>query len=161
VSEGEERRTVTIRGVDRDLYLKALALAKEAGRSVGEVINAALRLLLPMGAAAAEAMSRAAEVGRGFVEEVKEAAKGALVISGVDELAVARRDLEAVEGMVSFRGLKRLRFEDDVDLEVFERKVASIVMCGEVELPRGIPKLKAAAKMKLVSKLVERATPSS
>ena len=153
----EERRTITIRGVDRELYAKALALAKAAGRSVGEVVNDALRLLLSTGVAAATALTKAAEAGREFVEELREAAKGVLVVSGVDELTVAKGDLEAVEGSVAFRGVKKLRFGDDVDYELFDRKVASIVMCEEVELPKGFPKLKAASKMRMVAKLMERA----
>ncbi|MEM4699765.1 MAG: hypothetical protein QXT74_02285 [Candidatus Nezhaarchaeales archaeon] len=147
---------VTIRGLDRELYARALALAKEAGRSVGEVINDALRLLLSTGMAATAIATKVAEAGRGIVEEFVEGAKGVLTVSGVEELSVSRRDLEAVEGQVSFRGIKRLSFSDDVDYELFERKVASVVMCGEVEVPKGFPKLKAASKMRLVSKLIER-----
>jgi len=157
MSEAEKRKTITIRGVDRDLYAKALALAKEAGRGVGEVINDALRLLLSTGVAAATAMSKVAEAGREIVEGFREAVRGVLSVSGVEELTVSRGDLEAVEGQVSFKGIKKLKFADDVDPELFQRKVASIAMCEEVELPKGFPKLKAAAKMKMVAKLVERA----
>jgi hypothetical protein len=82
-----------------------------------------------------------------------EGARGVKVISNVDELTVTREDLESLDSPVAFRGIKRLTFSGDVDWELFNSKVNSIVMCDEVILPKTIPKLKALEKMKLIKKV--------
>ncbi|PCN49791.1 hypothetical protein B6U99_07880 [Candidatus Geothermarchaeota archaeon ex4572_27] len=154
---GEEReKTVTIRGVDRELYSRALALAREVGKSAGEMINEALRLLLSHTMAAATAITRAAEAGREIMQGVKEVASAERVVSGVGELVVRRADLEAVEKPVVFRGIKRLVFDEDVDYELFNSKVRAIVMCDEVQVPKAYPKLKVAERCRMVGKLVEK-----
>jgi len=152
LSEEEREKTVTIRGVDKELYNRALALAKELGKSAGEMVNEALKLLLSTATTAATAISKAAEL----VEGVKEAAIPVHVVSGVEELTVRRADLESLEKPVVFKGIKRLVFEDDVDYEVFDSKVRHLIMCGEVQVPKSYPKLKVAEKCKLVGKLSEK-----
>lgn len=60
------------------------------------------------------------------------------MITGVDELTVTKADLQAVDSPpISFRGIRRLEFADDVDWDTFNSKVSSITMCGVVVLPRG------------------------
>ena len=156
MSGEEKEKTVTIRGVDRELYSRALALAREVGKSAGEMINEALRLLLSHTMAAATAITRAAEAGREIIQGVKEVAAAEHVVSGVGELVVRRADLEAVEKPVVFRGIKRLVFDEDVDYELFNSKVRAIVMCDEVQVPKAYPKLKVAEKCRMVGKLVEK-----
>jgi len=154
---GEKEKTVTIRGVDRELYAKALALAKELGKSAGEMINEALRLLLTQTMAAATALTKAAHAGRELIEGVKEVAGAEHVVSGVGELVVKKADLEAIDKPVVFKGIRRLVFEDDVDYSLFEGKVRSIVMCDEVLVPKAYPKLKVAEKCRMIGKLAEKA----
>jgi hypothetical protein len=42
----EEKKTVTIRGIDKKLYEMATETARKTGKTVGEVVNESLRLFL-------------------------------------------------------------------------------------------------------------------
>ena len=149
---GEEKRVTSIRGIDRDLYERACVLARETGRTVGEIVNEALKMLL----AAAEVSSKGVlGVAREFIEGVRESGAPATVVGGVDELTVTAQDLEEVDAVV-FRGIKRLAFSPDVPYELFDKKVKGIVLCDEVTIPEGYPKLKVLNKCRMVKRLVKR-----
>lgn len=151
--EEEERRQVTIKGVDKELYDRAIQAAREMGITVGELINKSLRAFLSVidvtNRAVASMTQVISESGRAFME----GARGVKVITSVDELVVTREDLESIDNQVAFKGIKRLIFSNDVTWDLFNSKVASIVMCNEVVLPKSIPKLKAMDKMRFVGKV--------
>jgi len=146
----EEKRVTSIRGIDRGLYERASLLARETGRTVGEVINEALRMLV----SAVELSSRSAlGVARQFVEGVREGEERAIVVKDVDELSIGPRDLEEVEGVV-FRNIKRLEISPEVPYDLFEERVRAIVLCDEVVVPEDYPKLKVLEKCRLVKRIV-------
>ncbi|MCD6323972.1 MAG: hypothetical protein J7L55_02545 [Desulfurococcales archaeon] len=150
----EEKRSrsgvKSIRGLDDELYERITLLARETGRTVGELFNEAMKFLLA-------ATGKAADVGRQFVEGCKEVAKpveGVEVVSGVDELEVSSKDLASVERPVEFRNVRRLVFRD-VPYQLFEERVAKIVLCDTVVVPPDYPKLRVAKKCVMVRKIVE------
>ncbi|MFP3196022.1 MAG: hypothetical protein RXQ74_04060 [Caldivirga sp.] len=149
----EERKQVTIKGVDRELYDKALQLSREMGVTIGELVNMSLRAFLSLADVTSRAVTSISQVVSESGRALMEGARGVKVISNVDELTVTREDLENLDSPVAFRGIKRLTFSGDVDWELFNSKVNSIVMCDEVILPKTIPKLKALEKMKLIKKV--------
>ncbi len=67
----ESRSTITVRGVDRELYEELVRLARETGKNIGELLNLAMKLLL------ANIRSGIETVTRG-IEEAKLAVKGLL-----------------------------------------------------------------------------------
>ena len=152
-SGSEEKKQVTIKGVDKELYDKALQLSREMGITVGELGNKSLKAFISLVDVTNKAVTSMAqalsESGKAFVE----GAKGVSVISNIDELTVSREDLESLDSQVTFRGIKRLIFNNDVTWELFNSKVSSIIMCDEVVLPKTIPKLKAIEKMRFVKKV--------
>ncbi|GGP21452.1 hypothetical protein GCM10007981_13330 [Thermocladium modestius] len=152
-SQEGEKKQVTIKGVDKELYERAVQLSREMGMTAGELVNKALRAVISLTDAATKTVAGAAqavgETGKAFTE----GARGVKVITGVDELTVTKADLQAVDSPISFRGIRRLEFADDVDWDTFNSKVSSITMCGVVVLPRGVPKLKALEKCSMVNKV--------
>jgi predicted DNA-binding protein len=154
--EEAKQKVTTVRNIDETLYTRALELAKKMGKPVGEVINEALRMLIStveytatMPGYLAKELS---ERGRTAIESLKEDKK-ATVISDLEELEVNAKDLEEVEGKVVFRNIKRLIIGGDVTPELFEEKIAGIVMCDELFLPPSIPKLKALRRARLVRRV--------
>ncbi len=145
MSEEKKKKTITIRNIDEELYAKASALARSIGETVGEVINEALRVFLSL-----------AEGSYELVQKMREGVETTLktvVVGDLDELTVSKSDLESVEGRVRFRNIKKLIFDNTVDLETFNKKVHSIVFVNEVVIPKNIAKLKALTKMKFVKKV--------
>jgi len=145
--EGERRRIVSIRGVDRRLYEEIAVLARETGRTIGEVLNEAMRMFLA-------ASGRIADISRAFAEGVKEGSEGAVEIGSLDEIEISRRDLEAVEKPVVLRNIRRVVIADDVPYELFESKVRGVIMVDELVVPRSYPKLLVARKCRYVKKIV-------
>jgi len=149
----QEKKQVTIKGIDKELYEKAVQLSREMGMTAGELVNKALRMVMSVTDAAtktvAGAVQAVGESGKAFAE----GAKGVKVVTGIDDLTITKADLESSDSPVSFRGIKRLEFADDVDWDTFNAKVSSIVMCGTVVLPRSLPKLKVLEKCSMVNKV--------
>lgn len=159
MSSGREevRKDVTIRGVDAFLYSRAAEIAKRTGKTMGEVINEALKLFIDL-----------TEGLRGGLEPVTEGLREAgrkvdytfsmlnpTVISDLEELEVSREDLVQLGRKVIFQRVKRLTFADDVDAETFERYVALIRECDEIKPPKGVSKLLVLSKCRGVGKLVQ------
>jgi len=145
MSEEAKKKTITIRNIDEELYAKASALAKSIGETVGEVINEALRVFLSLAEGSYELVQK--------VREGMETTLKTITVGDLDELIVSKKDLEDIEGRVRFRNIKKLIFDNTVDLETFNRKVQSIVFVNEVIIPKNIAKLKALAKMRFVKKV--------
>ena len=151
----DRRSTITVRGVDRELYEELVRLARETGRNIGDLVNVAMKLLLANVKAGIELIGKKVEEARQAVEQAAQEAE-ALVVEGVDELTVSRRDLLEAPKPVVFKGLRRLVFEDDVDAETFESKVKAIVAVDEVEVPEKVPKLLVASRCRLVKRISSR-----
>ncbi|MGC8570138.1 MAG: hypothetical protein ACP5L1_02260 [Caldivirga sp.] len=156
----EEKKQVTIKGVDKELYDKALQMSREMGITVGELVNKSLRAFISLADVTNKAVTSMAQALSESSKAFIEGAKGVRVISNVDELTVTKEDLENLDSQVTFRGIKRLIFNSDVNWELFDSKVSSIVMCDEVVLPKSIPKLKAVEKMRFVKRITVMQQPS-
>ncbi|WP_291767101.1 hypothetical protein [Caldivirga sp. UBA161] len=149
----EEKKQVTIKGVDKELYDRALQLSREMGITVGELVNKSLKAFISLVDVTNKAVTSMAQALSESSKAFVEGAKGVRIISNVDELAVTKEDLEGLDSQVTFRGIKRLVFSNDITWELFNSKVSSIIMCDEVVLPKNIPKLKAVEKMRFVRKI--------
>ena len=146
-SEEREKKVVSIRGVDKKLYEEIATLARETGRTVGEVINEAMKLFLTTS-------GKLVELGKAFAEGLKEGSENAIEVGNLDILVVDRRDLKCVDGPIVFKNIKKLVIGRDVPFELFESKVRRIVMCDEVVIPDSYPKLLVARKCYFVKKIV-------
>ncbi len=152
MSQESEKKTVTVRGVDEEAYQKIAALARESGKTVGELLSEAMRLFIASIETGAEAVMT---LVRNSSAALAQAAKAAQIVrvGNVDELVVSKDDLEGIEGRVLFQNIKKLEIADDVPLELFNEKVAGIVLVDELVIPRSLNKLKVLAKAKFVKKV--------
>ena len=154
--EGRRLKQITIRGVDEALYRQVSRLARRLGVNVGTLINKSMELLLSR--LPGESVPK---VGRLALDVPVEFTVGLLegvgsVVEDVEELSVSRRDLEQVDGGVAFVSVRKLEFEDDVDPEIFREKVRAILSCGEIVIPRDLPKLLVLSVSRGVGRVVVR-----
>ncbi|HDI74632.1 MAG: hypothetical protein DRJ52_04320 [Thermoprotei archaeon] len=138
-----QKRPISVRGIDRSLYDEALKLAHQTGRTIGEVINEALKLLIAFYEGVSETVSL----------EDKYKPPNVTEITGIDELTVSKEDLESENRPVLFKNIKRLRFSENVPQDTFSSKVYLIVVCDEVVIPHTLSKLEVAKKCRFVKKL--------
>lgn len=151
--EKEDKTSVTIRGIDKDLYNRLSVLARETGKTIGELINESMRLMLSFTDNLGRKLTSFSEA---FREGLREARDKYLEIGLLDELVVTRRDLEEVDKPVVFKNIKRLIISDDVPYELFEEKISEIIMCKEVIVPENYPKLKVARKIRFGGKIISK-----
>ncbi len=150
MSGGEiEKKTVTIRGLSRPTYERAVRLARELGVTVGELINDALRRYI----SALETISRGIESHIRRLMETGEV----LVISNISSITVSRKDLEYSEKMIVFKDIKELVFTDDITDDIFREKVYKIIRVDTVSIPKTLSAILVASKCELVNRIVPRA----
>lgn len=154
--EKEEKKTITIRGVDDDLYKKAVLLARETGRNVGDIVNQALKSFLSITENATRTVSTAithvTNTGKEFVQGLKEAGKEVIVISDLKEVEVDREELINLGKPASFRNIDRLVLTN-ITQEDIDKYIDSIILVKEVVVPPTINKLKLLQKCKFVDKV--------
>ncbi len=134
-SDREEKGTVTIKGVDKEVYRALVSLAKLWGKTAGEVATQAFKLYLSITEAVGGAVSslgRALERAGGIISRT-----GLQVVSGIGRLELDRATLQAAEKPLLLMGIKRLAVRPDVEPELLREKVMGIVDCEVVEVPPG------------------------
>ena len=161
----KEYKTITIRGIDKDLYDRILVLARETGKTVGELLNEAMKLLLIIGPVALRATtSKVARgiisIGKAITEGVTEGFQDVIEISGVDELVVTKSDMESIRKPLVFKLIKKLEFADDIPYELFASKVKAIILCNEVIIPNTYPKLEVISICKMVKRVITKPSTS-
>ncbi len=157
MGEPEKREVISIRGIDRNLYSRVLLLARETGKTVGEILNEAMDTYLTLKenlkGSMATLIDKLEQLGVEFKEGFKSAAKHE--ISDLDELVVTKKDLEYLKNnKVSFKRIRRLIFSKDVDPETFERYIDTIAFCGEVAAPPQLPKLLILSRCRHVNRIL-------
>jgi len=115
---------VTIRDIDDGTYDEFSAEARRQGKSIGTLATEAMRAYL----------------------RAQKPEESEHTISALEELRVSKKDLEDGSIGVNFFEIQKLIFEDDVDIDTFEKFVESIFECDEVDLPGQLPKLRALEK---------------
>jgi len=151
-----EKKIVTVRGVDKDLYERISNIARSSGKTVGDVINDAMRTFLAfsgkVGEKIDEATMKAIGVGKSFVEGYNEAGKNILIVSDMEELHINKNEIVSVGKLLSFRNIKRLVLED-VDQDTINRYIDSIISVDELVVPSSVNKLLILPKCKFVKKI--------
>jgi len=151
-----EKKIITVRGVDKDLYERISNIARNSGKTVGDVINDAMRTFLAfsgkVGEKLDEATQKAIGVGKSFVEGYNEAGKNILIVSDMEELHINKNEIASVGKLVSFRNIKRLVLED-VDQDTINRYIDSIISVDELVVPSSVNKLLILPKCKFVKKI--------
>lgn len=123
---------VTIRGIDDDVYARFAAEAKKRGVPIGELTTMVMRAL------------------------IEEAVAPSYRIGNIPILQVTKKDLESLDGTVSFYNIKRLEFADDVDWPVFKSHVESIESISLVVAPQGLTRFQVLTRCKSVSEVVQK-----
>ena len=113
---------VTIRGIDDDVYATFTAEAKKRNLSIGQLTTIVMRALVD-------------DVGTTNYR-----------IGNLASLHVSRKDLESLKGPVLFHNIKALEFADDIDWEMFDKRVMSIKNCAKVLIPQTLTRFQVLTK---------------
>lgn len=120
---------VTIRGIDDEVYARFTAEAKKRSMSIGELTTIVMRALVD------ETSTRTYRIG------------------DLSDLSVSKKDLDSLDGMVTFFNISKLGFEDQIDWETFDKHVGAIVNVGSVKIPAKVTRFQALTKCRTVGKV--------
>ena len=120
---------VTIRGIDDDVYSKFTTEAKKRGLSIGELTTIVMRALVE-------------DVGTTNYR-----------IGNLSSLEVSKKDLESLKGPVMFHNIKSLEFGDDIDWELFDKRVVIIKNCAKVLIPPSLTRFQVLTKCSMTGEV--------
>ena len=120
---------VTIRGIDDDVYARFSGEAKKRGMPIGDLTTIVMRALLD------EPTGRTYRIG------------------DLVSVVVSKKDLDSLDGMVTFHSIKLLEFEDDIDWKTFDDHVGAIVNISSVKIPGMLTRFQVLTKCKNVGKV--------
>ncbi|MHA1399818.1 MAG: hypothetical protein ACTSQE_05700 [Candidatus Heimdallarchaeaceae archaeon] len=128
-----EKKDVTIRNVDAELYDNFATFARKEGKSTGEFFDFLFISLNEPHHSALRFMRRRPPTFHSNLE----------VITGMRSLKVSRKDLEGAVGkrVYHFCRIGELEFEEDVDGKLLSETVHAIRKCRSVKFKGNVPKL--------------------
>jgi len=137
--ENKSSKTVTIRGVDGQIYDEFSQVIQSSGMTMGDAISKMMR-----------------DVSRDFDDVFPKLSamslkymmrKDKITVQHFDTLSVSLKDLEETDKRVRFQHIRSLTIESDITVEAFETYVAGIEHCGIVRIPNVLPKLLIYSKI--------------
>ena len=145
------RGTITIKGVDKEVYRALVSLAKLWGKTAGEVATQAFKLYLSIMGLFSGAFLGTGRALKSVGELIERMAFQ--TVGGLKHLEVDRAMLEAADRPLLFMDIGRLVIKPDVTAELIGEKVFGIVDCDVVEAPPGLPKAEVLRKCRFVGKV--------
>lgn len=136
----ENLKSISIRGVNADVYEQFVNKTKKLDMNVG---NAITKLMQDVVSSFDE------EFPQISARSLRTTHKMPISILGHVDLTISKQDLEEPGEKISFVNITNLYFTPDVDKDTFQKCIHKIIGCRGVRVPNIFPKLV------LLSKLVE------
>ena len=133
----DEVKNISIRGVNSDVYEQFSNKIKVHEMTIGDAISKM------MGDVVADFDETFPEISAASLRAIAGLRKGSIQHQG--RVSVSKKDLVDADMRFYFQHIKVLEFEDDVDLETFEKYVGGIQHVTSVRIPAILPKLKLLA----------------
>jgi len=131
-----EKSTVTIRGIDKKIYNKLSGLAKELNKTVGELMNEAMSLVITL---------------RGKIESIDSTI---LLIEGISRLTLSGEELKELDKKILIQNVDELIFEKDVETTHVKEKIYRLMNIGKIHVKGKINKLILYSKCINVKEIV-------
>jgi radical SAM superfamily enzyme with C-terminal helix-hairpin-helix motif len=129
----EEKRDVTIRGLESEVYRSFSSLAKEMGKTVGELMNEAMKIYMRI-------LHLPGELSKRIPAS----------IGDIEELAVEDKDVKELGRPIIFKNIKKLT------LRISRESLSNIIAidgCEELVIPKDLPKLEVLSKCSGVKRI--------
>lgn len=142
-NEKEDTGNISIKGVQKRLYDRVKNLARETGKTVGDITNDAFKVVL---AAAGETK----KVGEEFIQAVRDSKS--TYVQDLNAIEITGSELAKNNKKVNFKNIQNLTFKDVTETD-FDNYVESIVNVKNLEIPKGISKFMILERVKYVDSL--------
>ncbi len=142
-NDRQDTENVSIKGIQKRVYARVKDLARDTGKTVGDLTNDAFKVLL---AAAGETK----KVGEEFFQAVKDSK--ITYIQDLNSIEISGPELVKNNKKVSFKNIGNLTFKNMSEAD-FESYVDSIVNVKVLEIPKDISKFKVLERAKYIDDL--------
>lgn len=134
-SKDEVKKTISIRGVDKNLYNKLSAIAREVDKTIGDLVNEAIELFV--------------KVTDGVTETVSKIIHESYVIKNLDRLVITGKELNELDRPVMLLNIRELVLKDldDTSLDA----IAKIMRVDKLVVKGHVNKVKLYSKLDRVS----------
>lgn len=144
--ENSEKRNVSIKGVKKDVYKRMMHLARDTGKTLGELTNDAYRTFIGT-------IDGARNVSQSFVEGTK--SSRVTVIENIRNLSLSLEDLQEIGHKVDLRNIDDLELTD-IDGEAFDKYVSSITGIKNLTIPASLKKAKVLMKARFIDNIIQK-----
>ncbi|AKA49067.1 hypothetical protein IX51_08100 [uncultured archaeon] len=141
-----EKKSVSIKGVKKDVYNRMIQMARDSGRTLGELTNDAYRTFIGT-------IDGAKNVSQSFVEGTK--ASRITAIENIRNLTLTSRDLEEIGHRVDLRNIDDLDLSD-VDDETFDKYIHQITGIKNLSISSELKKSKVLLKARFIDNIIQR-----
>jgi len=141
----DDKKNISVKGVSKSLYNRILNIARESGKTLGEITDDAYTSLVTT-------MDGALNVSKAFVEGTKKGTSK--VIENIVDLELNGKDLDDIGQRVSIRNVEHLVLKDMSD-EKFNSQISLIIHVKKLEYASTIKKSSLLFKCKFVDQLSE------
>ncbi len=142
----DDKKSVSIKGVKKDVYNRMMRLAHESGKTLGELTNDAYRTFIGT-------MEGARNVSHSFIE----GAKGTRItsIENIRNLVLTSKDLEEIGHQIDIRNVDDLTLEG-LNNETFDKYIRGITGVKNLTIPKDLSKSKVLIRSRFVDNIIQK-----
>lgn len=145
-SQQDEKKSVSIKGVKKDVYNRMIQFSRDTGRTLGELTNDAYRTFIGT-------IDGAKNMSQSFVEGTK---SGKITtIENIRNLSLSKADLEEIGHKVDLRNIDDLDL-GDVDDDTFEKYVHHITGVKNLTISKSLKKSKVITRARFVDNIIQK-----
>ncbi|MGC8727249.1 MAG: hypothetical protein ACP5RG_04505 [Thermoplasmata archaeon] len=138
-----DKENISVKGVQSSIYERVKELARETGKTIGEITNESYKIFI-------SAASETKAAGQEFLKGVKESQ--GTIIENISTIEITGEDLRNSGKKVIVRNINNLILKD-IKKEDFENYISAIVNVKHLEVPKSIPKLLLLERSKFIDEI--------
>ncbi len=138
-----DKENISVKGVQSSIYERVKQIARETGRTVGEITTESYKIFI-------SAANETRAAGQEFIKGVKEGQ--GTIIENISTIEINGEDLRNNGKTVILRNINNLILKD-IKKEEFEKYVSSIINVKHLEVPKSIPKMLLLERSKFIDEI--------
>ncbi len=141
--QDNKKENVTIKGISKEIYEEIKKIAKETGRTIGELTDEAYNTFLLT-------LDDITKASNNFINSLKDGSTK--IIENIDELEITGKELKSFSRKIIFRNIGRLTLREIEENDI-RNYIVSIQNIRLVQIPKEVSKLIILERGKFIGKI--------
>lgn len=142
-NDDNKKENITIKGISKEIYDEIKKIAKETGRTIGELTDEAYNTLLLT-------LDDITKASNNFINSLKDGSTK--IIENIDELEITGKDLKSFSKSIIFRNIGRLTLKEIEESDI-RNYIVSIQNVRLIQIPKEVSKLVILERGKFIGKI--------